>query len=214
MRSWDMSPTGLFITFEGGEGSGKSTQADLLAQRLEGAGQRVLRLREPGGTPLGEELRQLLLHRQTAISPAAELLLFLAARAELVQSVLQPALAEEAIVICDRFSDSTFAYQGYGRGLDLAELRRVNAFATDRLVPDLTVLLDLPVAAGRARKQRDEDAFQREDDAFHERVRQGYLELARQDPDRWLVLDAILPVEELARAIAKRALSIARPQSS
>jgi dTMP kinase len=214
MRSWDMSPTGLFITFEGGEGSGKSTQADLLAQRLEAAGQRVPRLREPGGTPLGEELRQLLLHRQTAMSPTAELLLFLAARAELVRSVLQPALAEEAIVICDRFSDSTFAYQGYGRGLDLAELRRLNAFATDGLVPDLTVLLDLPVAAGRARKQRDEDAFQREDDAFHERVRQGYLELARQDPDRWLVLDATLPVEELARAIAKRALSIARPQSS
>ena len=208
------SKRGLLITFEGGEGSGKSTQAELLAQSLEATGQRVLRLREPGGTPLGEELRRLLLHRRAAMSPAAELLLFLAARAELVQSVIQPALAEGAIVICDRFCDSTFAYQGYGRGLDLAELRRLNAFATGGLVPDLTVLLDLPVEASRRRKQRDEDAFQREDDAFHERVRQGYFELAGQEPARWLVLDATLPVEELARAIAKRALSIAGPRSA
>ena len=204
MRSWDMSPTGLFITLEGGEGSGKSTQADLLARALEAWGRRVVSLREPGGTQLGEELRQLLLHRQTAMSPAAELLLFLAARAELVQSVIRPALAEGAIVICDRFSDSTFAYQGYGRGLDLDELRRLNAYATGGLTPDLTVLLDLPVEAGRGRKQRDEDAFQREDDAFHERVRQGYLELARQEPDRWLVLDGTLPTDALTAAVHER----------
>jgi dTMP kinase len=202
----DSAPTaasGLFITFEGGEGSGKSTQVELLARRLETAGRRVLKLREPGGTPLGEELRQLLLHRRADISPQAELLLFLAARAELVRAVIRPALAEGTIVICDRFSDSTLAYQGYGRGIDLDQVRKLNDSATGGLKPDLTVLLDLPVEAGRSRKQRDEDAFQGEDDTFHERVRQGYLALARQEPDRWLVLDATRPAEELTAAIAE-----------
>jgi dTMP kinase len=195
--------SGLFITFEGGEGSGKSTQAELLARSLEAAGRRVLRLREPGGTPLGEELRQLLLHRRADISPLGELLLFLAARAELVRAIIRPALAEGSIVICDRFSDSTLAYQGYGRGIGLDQVRRINESATGGLKPDLTVLLDLPVETGRARKQRDEDAFQGEDDAFHERVRQGYLALAREEPDRWLVLDATRPAEELAAEIAR-----------
>jgi dTMP kinase len=194
--------SGPLITFEGGEGSGKSTQVELLARRLETAGRRILKLREPGGTPLGEELRQLLLHRRADISPQAELLLFLAARAELVRAVIRPALAEGTIVICDRFSDSTLAYQGYGRGIDLDQVRKLNDSATGGLKPNLTVLLDLPVEAGRSRKQRDEDVFQGEDDAFHERVRQGYLELAREEPDRWLVLDATRPPAELAAALA------------
>jgi dTMP kinase len=194
--------SGPLITFEGGEGSGKSTQVELLARRLEAAGRRILKLREPGGTPLGEELRQLLLHRRADISPQAELLLFLAARAELVRAVIRPALAEGTIVICDRFSDSTLAYQGYGRGIDLDQVRKLNDSATGGLKPNLTVLLDLPVEAGRSRKQRDEDVFQGEDDAFHERVRQGYLELAREEPDRWLVLDATRPPAELAAALA------------
>jgi dTMP kinase len=195
-------PPGLFITFEGGEGAGKSTQCDLLALDLKARGRKALQLREPGGTPLGEEMRRLLLHRDAAIAPEAELLLFLTARAQLVRQVIAPALTEGAVVICDRFSDSTLAYQGFGRGLDLDAIHRLDAWATGGLTPDLTVLLDLPVAIGRQRKYPDEDAFQREDDAFHERVRQGYLALARQDPQRWLVLDATAPPHELAQVVA------------
>jgi len=195
---------GLFVTFEGGEGSGKTTQAELLTKRLEALGRRVVRLREPGGTQLGEDLRKLLLHRSTRMSAEAELLLFLAARAELVRRVIRPALAEGTVVLCDRFSDSTLAYQGFGRGLDLDLIRRLDAFATDDLAPDLTVLLDLPVADGRRRAPPDEDAIQQEDDAFHDRVRQGYLALAKAEPERWLVLDAKLPPHELAQVIAAR----------
>ncbi len=199
-----MKHPGLFVTFEGGEGTGKTTLSGLLALRLEAAGRRVLRQREPGGTRLGEEVRRLLLQRATPMSDEAELLLFLAARAELVRRVIGPALAQGAVVICDRFSDSTLAYQGYGRGLDLDVLRWLDGWATAGLMPDLTVLLDLPVAEGRRRTHGDDDAFQREDDAFHERVRRGYLELAKAEPERWLLLDATLPAEELAQAVAAR----------
>lgn len=191
----------MFVTFEGGEGSGKSTQARLLASRLEAEGQPVLLLREPGGTPLGEEVRRLLLQREHPLTAETELLLFLAARSELVRSVVRPALNAGRIVICDRFSDSTLAYQGYARGLDLEQVRTLNAFATGGLRPDLTVLLDLAVAAGRARTHGDNDAFQREDNAFHERVRRGYLALAKEDPGRWLVLDAARSPPELADMI-------------
>jgi dTMP kinase len=198
-----MSP-GLFISFEGGEGSGKSTQSELLSLRLQTDGLTVLRLREPGGTPLGEELRQALLHRRAEMTPQAELLLFLAARAELVLSVIKPVLDAGSIVICDRFADSTVAYQGYGRGLDIGMLKLTNGLATGGLVPDLTVLLDLPVAVGRQRKAGDDDAFAREDDAFHERVRQGYMALSKEEPERWLVLDATLPPHEIATRVAER----------
>jgi dTMP kinase len=196
---------GLFVSFEGGEGSGKSTQASLLAKRLESEGRRVLLLREPGGTPLGEALRELLLHRDAPMSPAAELLLFLAARAELVRNVIESALAAGTTVICDRFSDSTFAYQGYGRGLDLETLRKLDAWSTGGLVPNLTVLLDVPIEAGRKRTQRaNDDAFEREADAFHERVRPGYLARARAEPSRWLVLDGTQTVEALAESVGER----------
>ena len=198
------SGRGLLVTFEGGEGSGKSTQSELLALRLEAGRWPVIRLREPGGTPLGEELRRLLLHSRAEASPEAELLLFLAARAELVRSVILPALAAKGIVICDRFSDSTLAYQGFGRGLDIEQLKTLNRWATAGLTPDLTVLLDLPVQVGRRRNQTEEDAFEREDDAFHERVRQGYVELAHEEPGRWLVLDGTQLPHQLATLIGAR----------
>lgn len=199
----DRGGSGLFVTFEGGEGSGKSTQTQLLKERLEKEGCTVVALREPGGTPLGEAVRRLLLHREAELTAEAELLLFLAARAELVR-VIRPALDRGEIVVCDRFSDSTLAYQGYGRGLDVDEVRRLNAWATGGLVPDLTVLLDLPVDVGRKRKHAEDDAFQRERDPFHERVRQGYLTLAKSEPERWLVLDASLGVDTLAERIRQR----------
>jgi dTMP kinase len=197
----------MLITFEGGEGSGKTTQSELLALHLEAGGWKVLRLREPGGTALGEEVRRLLLHGETPLTPEAELLLFLAARAELVRTVIQPALEEGAVVICDRFSDSTYAYQGHGRGLDLAAIRKLDEWATSGLKPNLTVLLDLPVAAGRKRKDAAEDTFQRQDDAFHQRVRQGYLALAAQEPDRWLVLDATQEPQTLAKLVREAVIA-------
>ncbi len=184
-----MSGRGRLVTFEGGEGSGKSTQAAALAARLEAAARPAVRLREPGGTPLGETLRDLILHSGPEITPEAEFLLFLAARAELVRLQLRPALDAGQVVICDRFSDSTLAYQGYGRGLDLAAIRPLDAFATGGLVPDLTLLLDLPLEAGLARRTGGADAIERQEAAFHERVRQSYLALAAAAPERWLVLD-------------------------
>jgi dTMP kinase len=205
-----VSQRGLFVSFEGGEGSGKTTQVERLQTALTAQGRETVCLREPGGTPLGEEIRRRLLQRREPIMPESELLLFLAARSELVRAVIQPALEAGKVVLCDRFSDSTLAYQGFARGLDLDEIRRLDRFATAGLTPDLTVLLDLPVKSGRSRKDRDEDAFQREDDAFHERVRQGYLSLAAAEPDRWLVLDAIQPPAELAEAIVERVQSLLR----
>jgi dTMP kinase len=194
----------FFVTFEGGEGSGKSTQARLLKETLEQEGRSVLLLREPGGTSLGEEVRRLLLHRETPLSPQAELLLFLAARAQLVDNVIRPALERGDTVISDRFSDSTLSYQGFGRGLNLAEIRTLDMSATGGLTPDLTVLLDVPVEVGRERNQANEDAFEQEDDAFHEVVRQGYLALAKEEPERWLVLDGRLPIDVLREQILGR----------
>jgi dTMP kinase len=198
---------GLFITFEGGDGAGKSTQSELLALHLETGGWQVRCVREPGGTPLGEEVRRLLLHGESELTPEAELLLFLSARAEIVRRVIKPALDEGTVVICDRFSDSTYAYQGYGRGLDIEMLKRLDRWATNGLTPDLTVLLDLPVDGARAR-MGEEDTFQRQDDAFHERVRQGYLALAQEEPGRWLVLDATLDPQTLVNIVAERVQAI------
>lgn len=199
-----MSGRGRLVTFEGGEGSGKSTQAAALAARLEAAARPAVRLREPGGTPLGEALRDLLLHGGPEITPEAELLLFLAARAELVRLQVRPALDAGQVVICDRFSDSTLAYQGYGRGLDLAAIRPLDAFATGGLVPDLTLLLDLPLEAGPARRTGAADAIERQEAAFHERVRQGYLALAAAAPERWLVLDGRDTIEAIEARVWAR----------
>jgi dTMP kinase len=185
-----VTSSGVLISLEGGEGAGKTTLARLLAAELESAGLRARVLREPGGTALGEEVRRLLLHPDSPLTPQAELLLFLAARAELVRRVIRPALDAGEYVICDRFSDSTLAYQGFGRGLDLEEIRRLDAWASSGLKPDLTVLLDVPVETGLARRGAEKDVFQQADLDFHMRVREGYLQLANAEPGRWLTLNA------------------------
>ena len=202
---------GLFITLEGGEGAGKSVQAETLAQRLAGQGRTVVSTREPGGTPLGERLRDIALDlssggNSTALGPLTETLLFVAARAELVATVIEPALARGDIVICDRFADSTVAYQGFGRGVEREVIEQLNAVATRGLLPNLTVLLDLPAAEGLARTGTagQADRFGREEIAFHERVRDGYRSLAAREPGRWLVLDASQPPEAVAEAIWRR----------
>jgi dTMP kinase len=197
----------MFITFEGPEGAGKSLQVRLLAHRLRAVGLVVLETREPGGTPLGDQLRHLLLVRDDLKTVArAEALMMCTARAQLVQTVIRPALDKHEIVVCDRFGDSTLAYQGYGRGLELDQLRAVIDFATAGLEPDMTILLDLPVAAGLARKEAQAawTRFEAETLAFHERIREGYLALAAAEPDRWVCLDARKPPDQIADDIWQR----------
>ena len=181
-----------FISFEGGEGSGKSVQARALRRRLLQAAVPVLLIHEPGGTPLGARIgRWLKWARTVDMSPLSELLMFNASRAQLVRDVIAPALKGGKVVICDRYTDSTVAYQGYARGLDLETVRRVNDTATGGLVPHLKVLLDIPAEEGLARKKdRVRDRFEQEDTAFHRRVREGYLALAADDPEHWRVIDA------------------------
>jgi dTMP kinase len=189
---------GLFVTFEGGEGSGKSTQIARLADRLRGRGIEPVITREPGGTPLAEGIRALLLDVGRSPGPIAEAFLMEAARADLVAQVIRPALAEGRVVLCDRYDDSTLAYQGAGRGLDVAMLRGWNRAATGGLVPDLTLLLDLDPATGlerRAAAAGDPNRLDREPAEFHRRVREGFLDLARTESGRFVTLDASLPPE-------------------
>jgi dTMP kinase len=191
---------GLFVTFEGGEGTGKSTQIARLAARLGARGLEPVITREPGGTPLAEGIRALLLDRGRAPGPVAEAFLMEAARADLVAQVIRPALAAGRVVLCDRYDDSTLAYQGAGRGLDPEALRAWNRAATGGLTPDLTLLFDLDPAAGLARRagaEGETNRLDREPREFHARVREGYLALARAEPGRFLVLDASLPPEAL-----------------
>ena len=201
---------GVFITFEGPEGSGKSTHIRLLAERLRARGIAVTLTREPGGTPLGEAIRRLLQHDGSGDSPEprAEVLLFLASRAQHVARVIEPALSRGEWVLCDRFSDSTLAYQGYGRGFDLAQLRAVDAFATCARRPDLTVLLDVAPATSRQRLHARHaqtatapDRIERETDAFHARLRAGFLELAAADPGRFVVLTTERQSDQVAEDI-------------
>ena len=182
----------LFITFEGGEGSGKSVQARALYRRLSRLDIPALLTHEPGGTPFGERLgRWIKWTRGADISPMTELLLFNASRSQLITEVIQPSLKNERIVICDRYIDSTVSYQSYGRGLDLEIIRSINNAATQGLIPNLTVLLDMPVEVGFARKRaRRQDRFEQEHISFHRKVREGYLKLAAGEPERWLVVDA------------------------
>jgi len=191
---------GLFITFEGGEGSGKSTQIERLAVRLGERGHDPLLTREPGGTPLGEGVRELLLDPGRRPTPITETLLLEAAPAELVANVLRPALAAGRVVVCDRYDDSTLAYQGGGRGLDDGMLRSFNRSATGGLTPDLTLLFDLDPVLGLERRSRAAGAtnrLDREPLEFHQRVRRRYLELVGESPGRWLVLDAASDPREL-----------------
>lgn len=190
--------TGWLVTLEGGEGAGKSTQIARLAEHARARGVEVLTCREPGGTPLGERLRDALFGLERAPSALAELLTFSAARAELVATVIRPAIERGALVLCDRFTDSTLAYQGYGRGLAIETIEAVNAAATGGLTPDLTLLLDLHPATGRARgTEGGTDYLEREALAFHERVRAGFRELAQREPGRWCVIDASLAPDEV-----------------
>ena len=193
----------LFIVFEGGEGCGKSTQTRALYRRLSRDGFRAVLTREPGGTRLGERVRHHLKRTdETRISPLAELFLIATARAQLVSEIIRPELEKGKTVICDRFTPSTIAYQGYGRGLDVDALRDVNDIATDGLFPDLIVLLDIPVEEGLGRKRsRERDRFESESLTFHARVRRGYLEMAKAEPERWLVVDGRLPRKVIEETI-------------
>lgn len=188
-----------FIALEGGEAAGKSTQAALLAEHLG-----ALLTREPGGTELGEALRRLLLDPGLPTPvPKAEALLMLAARAQHVAQVIEPALARGQDVVCDRFSGSTLAYQGYGRGLGVGALGEVDRWATSGLQPDVVVLLAVPAQVARRRRCGGEDRFEREDEEFRRRVEQGFWELAAADPARWRVVDGTMSVEEVASAVRK-----------
>jgi dTMP kinase len=195
----------VFISFEGTEGSGKSLQATRLAQHLREKGFLVVLAHEPGGTPLGDEVRQLLLARDDLTPSArAEALLMNASRAQIVESIIAPALERGEIVVCDRFADSTRAYQGAGRGLALHELDAVISFATSGLQPDMTMLLDVPVEVGLARKhaQAQRNRFEAEALAFHTRVRESFLALAAASPaGRWYTFDGCLPADDIASQI-------------
>ena len=199
--------TGLFLTLEGGDGSGKSTQMGALTAWLEQQGRTVVQSREPGGTDLGLELREIVLHRRGFIAPRAEALLYAADRAHHIATVVRPALERGDVVIQDRYLDSSVAYQGAGRVLAASEVRDLSLWATEGLLPDLTVLLDLDPAVGRERLTESRTRYDRleaEEADFHERVRAAYLGLAEAEPERFLVLDATLPVEQLQQSIRDR----------
>ncbi|GIV52123.1 MAG: thymidylate kinase [Candidatus Kapaibacterium sp.] len=189
----------MFITFEGIDGSGKSTHAGLLAEWLRARGHRVELLREPGATPLAEAIRQILLDATLRIDPVAELMLFCAARRQLVEDVIRPALAQGQVVISDRYADSTVAYQGYGRGLDLEMVERIIGYAIGSVVPHVTFVLDVDVATALQRRgvrqSRTTDRMEDAPEAFFERVRRGYLAIAAREPERVVVLDGMQSVE-------------------
>lgn len=200
---------GLLLTFEGIEGSGKTTQCARLAKRLREDGYRVVETREPGGTPVAERIRDIFLGTAEAlpaepVAPECEAHLVFACRSQHVDRVIEPALRDGVIVLCDRFGDSTLAYQGYGRGLPIPALRSLNRFATRGLTPSLTLLFDLPVRTGLARRRRhqaDLNRLDREATQFHERVRRGFLDLAKREPRRIKVLNAAAEAEAVAEAV-------------
>ena len=200
----------MFITFEGIEGCGKSTQINLLASRLKQGGREVVLTREPGGCPIANQIRSLLLDAaNSAMVPMTELMLYAAARAQHLTEVVRPALADSSLVLCDRFSDATRAYQAFGRGIDRQAMETLNSLACNGLAPDLTLLLDCPVEVGlgRARQRIEnssgprEERFELESLAFHQRVRDGYLQLAHEEPERFVIIDATGRPDEVAEAI-------------
>lgn len=191
----------MFVSFEGIDGSGKTTQAGLLAETLAGLGRNPLLVREPGGTATGERIRELLLHRRLNISTEAEILLYTAARAELLREVIFPALETGRPVLCDRYIDSSLAYQGYGLGGDLSWIRELNCRIGKGLWPDLTFLLDLQVEQAADRRSGSTDRVEQREAEFHQRVRRGYLDLASREPERFVIMDALLPVNKLRQII-------------
>ena len=193
----------LFITFEGGEGCGKSLQSRILDRKLAQLAIPAVLIHEPGGTPVGEKVRYLLKQAcEIQISPLTELLLFNASRSQLITDVIQPGLKEGKIVICDRFMDSTIAYQSYGRGLDINTVRDISRIASQGIVPDLTFLLDVPPEVGLSRKQNTAtDRFDKEDRIFHQKVRDGFLALAAAEPQRWKIIDSTLSKKEISDLI-------------
>jgi dTMP kinase len=203
----------LFITFEGEEGSGKSSQAKALLTWLSSKQIPAILTHEPGGTELGEKISDLVKWAQeTNISPMTELLLFNASRTQLVKEIIRPALNEGKVVICDRFDDSTTAYQSYGRGLNLEMVKKINETATGGLCPDLTILLDISIENGLARKSGEKlDRFEQEDIDFHRKVREGYLKLADEEPERWLVIDAMQSREQISESIRERVQTLLHP---
>lgn len=206
-----MAAGGLWITFEGGDGAGKTTQASLLERWLRDEGRTVVRTREPGGTEVGVLIRDIVLHHRGDVAPRAEALLYAADRAHHVATLVRPALARGEIVIQDRYLDSSVAYQGAGRVLDAAQIRDLSLWATEGALPDLTVLLDLDPASARARLDADDKPFDRlesEQADFHARVRKAFLELAAAEPERFLVLDATLPADDLAAAVRARVAAL------
>jgi len=203
----------VFITFEGPEGSGKSSQLPALASFLESRGYDVVSTREPGGTRIGNQIREILMRMDnTELHPRTEILLFQAARAQLIEELILPNLADGKVILCDRYGDSTLAYQGYGHGLDLDRLKMILEFATGGLKPDLTILLDVDVMVGLKRKKAKEewnrmDAFEL---SFHERVRRGYHELFNQEPARWKIVDASQSQEQVQKDIRQIVLEALR----
>jgi dTMP kinase len=201
----------MFITLEGPEGSGKTSQIPPLVEFLNSEGVNLLSTREPGGTAIGDQVRSILMSMENqAMHPRTEILLFCAARAQIVEQVIRPELAQGRVVLCDRYADSTLAYQGYGHGLDLVFLRSLLDFTTGSLWPDLTILMDVDVEIGLQRKQNCQGGEWNRLDAyalaFHRRVRQGYLEMARQQPGRWVVIDASQPREVVQQNLRKTIL--------
>jgi dTMP kinase len=201
-----MGQPGVLIAFEGVEGAGKSTQLDRLRDELERRGHEVVVTREPGGTPVGERVRQVLLDPAVDLDARAEALLFAAARAQLVEQVIRPALERGAVVLCDRYLDSSLAYQGAGRGLGRGPVQEVNRFATGGLLPDLVVLLDVDPAEGLGRNTASRDRIEVEGLGFHRRVREAFRELAAGDPGRFAVVDAAAPADQVAAAVLAAAL--------
>jgi dTMP kinase len=200
----------MFITFEGPDGSGKTTQAKLLVEFLQARGYPVLYTREPGGTEISEQIREIILStRNKSMQSETEVLLFSAARAQIVAELIRPALAAGKLIICDRYADSTYAYQGYGLGLDLEALRAITKFATRGLVPNLTFYVDVPAEVGLARRHRGEtNRLDLKNLEYHVRVRNGYLALARAEPQRFVVVDGTGTVDVVQATIRARMLNV------
>ncbi len=206
----------MFITFEGPDGSGKTTQLKKLSAFLQKRGYKIVSTREPGGTSIGDQIRHLLFSmKNTGMHPRTEILLFQASRAQHVEELIKPSIESGAIVLCDRYADSTIAYQGYGHRIDLQQLHTIVNFATSGLTPGLTILLDIDAEEGLKRRNKDGgwNRMEAYELAFHRRVREGYKELIKQNPSRWVVIDGTLPIEQVEKRIRKAVLAFIDKQS-